>query len=210
VLVEKPMAMNAVEGAEIEAAAESAGVVCMPGYSFRFSMGSYLKRFLDLGVVGEIQSITGSFGIPPMNAGWRSTPETGGGPLLFVGCHLIDFVLWLTGEDVVSVAADIRRRSDTGADDTAVIQLRLKGGGLASLHVSQAAAALDYGLQINGRSGTVALRGRSLAHFELEVTSKSVAAHPEPTTIRPTVFRDHISTMLVPELEEFAQACRSN
>ena len=84
----------------------------MPGYSFRFSMGKYLQSALQAGIVGEITTIIASFGVPPMNSGWRSSPESGGGPLLYVGCHLIDLVLWLTGAEVTDVFADVRWRSD--------------------------------------------------------------------------------------------------
>jgi predicted dehydrogenase len=209
VLVEKPVALNAHEGEQLEAEAERSGVICMPGYSLRFSMGSYLKALLSAAGVGEITTIIGSFCVGPMNEGWRAHPETGGGPLLYVGCHLIDLVLWLTAQHVTNVSAHVRRRADTGTDESSVIQLGLERGGVAVLFVTQAAPAVSYELQILGRSGSVALRGHSLAHFELEVVSKAVPTYAEPTTIRPSVVRDHISTMLVPELQEFAQAIRN-
>jgi len=44
-----------------------------------------------------------------MNRGGMSTTEHGGGPLLYVGCHMVDFILWFTGAEPESVHAQIRR-----------------------------------------------------------------------------------------------------
>src|SRR5438105_5886428 len=57
VLVEKPMAMNAREGIELASAAKASDLVCMPGYSFRFSIGKSLQAALRAGTVGEITTI---------------------------------------------------------------------------------------------------------------------------------------------------------
>ena len=208
VLVEKPMAMNAREGAEVELAAARAGVTCMAGYSFRFSMGSYVQTLLAAGAVGDIQAVSGSIGVGPMNRSWTARPETGGGPLLYVGCHLIDFLLWFTGDEPVSVFADVRQRSDSGTDETSAIQIGLAKGCLGQLLVTQAAPGFFYDFHIQGRSGSIALRGRNFLQFEIEVFSTSIASYAEPTVIRPAIRRDNISMMLVPELEEFASSVR--
>jgi predicted dehydrogenase len=75
--------------------------------------------------------------------------------------------------------------------------------------VTQAAPALFYELDIHGRAGTIALRGRNFLQFEIEVSSSSVGTYREPTIIRPAVRRDNITMMLVPELEEFARSTRA-
>jgi len=204
--VEKPLALNEAEAKEIEFAAASADVTCMAGYSIRFSMAGYVHDLLAQGVVGEIQAITGSFGTAPMDRGWVASPESGGGPLLYVGCHLIDLVLWFVGDEPVTVYADVRRRADTGTDATSAIQLGFATGALAQFLVTQAAPSTFYELHILGRSGSITLRGRNFLQFEIEVHSNAVRAFNEPTTIRPQIQRDNISMMLVPELQEFAAA----
>ena len=45
------------------------------------------------GVVGEIVGISGRIGVSPLNDDWKADPATGGGPLLYVGSHLIDQIL---------------------------------------------------------------------------------------------------------------------
>jgi predicted dehydrogenase len=204
--VEKPLALNEEEAKEIEFAAASADVTCMAGYSFRFSMASYVRDLVDQGVVGEIQALTGAIGTGPMDRGWLATPETGGGPLLYVGCHLIDLLFWFVGDEPVSVYADVRRRADSGTDASSAIQLGFASGVQAQFLVVQGAPSFFYELHMLGRAGSITLRGRNFLQFEIEVLSNAVAAYREPTIIRPQIRRDNISMMLVPELEEFAAA----
>jgi predicted dehydrogenase len=204
--IEKPMAMNEPQAKEVEFAAASAGVTCMVGYSFRYGMARYVRELLAQGVVGDLRAITGSIGTPPMNSRWIAQPQSGGGPLLFVGCHLIDLALWFTGDEPASVSASVHYRPDTGADDTSAIQLEFKNGRVAQFYITQSAAVFFYDLQVIGNSGSIALRGRNFVQFEIEVQSTVLAAYRDPTVIRPLVQRDHITTMLVPELAEFADA----
>jgi predicted dehydrogenase len=208
VLAEKPLALNEHEAREVELAAANAGVCYMAGYSFRFSMFRYVRELLDAGVAGDIQAITGSIGTGPMNSGWVAYPETGGGPLLYVGCHLVDLILWFLADQPVAVYADVRRRADTGADETSAVLMRFARGALAQCLVTQAASTFFYELDIHGRTGKIALRGRNFLQFEIEVSSTSIGTYREPTIIRPAVRRDNISMMLVPELEEFAGSIR--
>jgi UDP-N-acetyl-2-amino-2-deoxyglucuronate dehydrogenase len=141
-----------------------------------------------------------------MNRGWTARPECGGGPLLYVGCHLIDFLFWFTGAEVASVSAEVRRRTDTGTDETSAIQISMTNGVLAQFMVTQAAPAFFYDLQVYGSSGAIALRGRNFLQFDVEVISSVLPAFEEPTVVRPSIRRDNISMMLVPELEEFARS----
>jgi phthalate 4,5-cis-dihydrodiol dehydrogenase len=206
VLAEKPIALNEREAAELAAEAARSGVTYMAGYSFRFSMGRYLHDLVASGAVGAIRSITGAIGMGPLNDGWIAYPETGGGPLLYVGCHLIDLALWLLGDDPVEVFAQVQRRADTGADETTTLLVRFANGALAQFLVTQAASTFFYELGVHGSAGMIALRGRNFLQFEVEVSSTVLPAYTEPAVIRPGVRRDNIAMMLVPELEAFATA----
>jgi predicted dehydrogenase len=208
VMAEKPIALNEHGAAEVEAAAAKAGVCYMSGYSFRFSMAQYVHNLLAAGAAGEIEAISGSIGLGPMNDGWRAGRETGGGPLLYVGCHLVDLFLWFVGDTPMEVYANVRRRADTGADETSAFQIRFARGATAQGLVTQAASTFWYEIDIVGRAGKITLRGRNFLQFEIEVTSSVLPAYAEPTVIRPDVRRDNITMMLIPELEEFACAIR--
>ena len=203
VLVEKPIALTAEEGRELEYAAASAGVVCMAGYSFRFGMAGEVRRLIDYGTIGEPRTITGSIGVGPLG-GWTADPAAGGGPLLYVGCHLVDLALWLFGTDPLGVSGMVHSYTPSGVDETSSVQLEFPGGRLANFTVLH--TGFFYELTVTGTAGRVALRGRSLVQYELEVVSEVIPEYREPTTIRPAITGDHITGMLVPELAEFADA----
>jgi predicted dehydrogenase len=208
VFAEKPIAMNEREATEIETTIAKTGLCYMAGYSFRFLMGRFAHELLQTGAVGEIYAITGSICMPALNTGWLAYPETGGGPLLFVGSHLIDLILWYVNDRPTLVYADMFSRQDIGADDTTAFQIRFSKGAIAQCLVTQSSPGVFYEIAIRGNKGQLILRGRSFLQFELEISSKAVPAYFAPAVIRPPVFRDNIQMMLVPELEEFASAIR--
>ena len=208
VLAEKPIALNEQQAAALEDAVAQKGVRFQAGYSFRFSFARYVRELLDAGAVGEIQAQLGTICTQPLDKGWLATPETGGGPLLFVGSHLVDLALWYAGDEPADVDANVRRRADTGADETTALRIRFTRGTTAQLLVSQAASTFYFTLDVIGKHGRVTLRGWSFLQFEIEVISSAVAAYSHPTVIRPRIFGDNIDAMLVPELTEFANAIR--
>jgi predicted dehydrogenase len=208
VLVEKPIGLNRAEGTAIEAEAARAGVRCMAGYSCRFSLGRYVHELITNGAVGEIQAITGAFGCGPMDKGWVARPETGGGPLLYLGSHLVDMVLWFANDEVAEVSANIRRRPGTAIDATSTFEMRFSRGGTAQCLVTQDAPTFFFTIDVLGRSGRVTLRGWNFLQFEIEVASTTDALYAHPAVVRPPVTRDHITMMLVPELDEFARAVK--
>lgn len=206
VLAEKPIALHEHGAAEIEAAVRQMGVCYMAGYSFRFSMARHVYELLAAGVAGDIQALTGAIGTAPLDSGWAAFPETGGGPLLYAGSHLVDMFLWFSGERPTLVQATTSSRQDTGADDTSTFQILFANGTSAQGVVTQSAPAFSYELTVHGREGKVMLRGWTLMQYEIEVVSKVAAAYSAPTIIRPRAQPDNISAMFVPEVNEFASA----
>jgi len=206
VMVEKPMALTEDEAKEVEFAAASAGVTCMVGYSFRYGMASHVQQLVSQGVIGEVRAVTASIATGEMDEGWVARPESGGGPLLYVGCHVIDLALWLLDEEPTTVSATVHDRADTKVDESSAITLEFSGGRLAQLLVTQRAPGFMYDVRIIGSAGLLGLRGRNFVQFDVEVQSETHPAYSDPTIIRPSMQRDHITMMLVPELAEFAAA----
>lgn len=101
VLVEKPMAMNAREASAMVAAARKHDRKLMVGLNNRWRADvQALKRFIDAGEMGEIYFAKAQClrrrGIP----GWgvfTQKDKQGGGPLVDLGVHIMDAVLYLMG-----------------------------------------------------------------------------------------------------------------
>lgn len=102
VLCEKPMAMNAEEGREMLEEACKANRRLMINFSYRFTDVSYaLKKQVETGILGDIyygRSIWHRRRLIPGLGGWFGIKElSGGGPLIDLGVHRLDFALWLMG-----------------------------------------------------------------------------------------------------------------
>ena len=115
-LAEKQIGMDGKEAAQLEEAVAHADICLMSGYSFRY-IAAWQKvrdfwnraRWARFGRHGRPWH-------PPLSTGWKASPETGGGPLLFSGTPGGP-VLWFAGDGPVKVFVDIAL-APTPADET--------------------------------------------------------------------------------------------
>lgn len=207
VLSEKPCGLDEKEIAQLEAAVQQNGISFMAGYSFRyFPAQQQVHALLKNSTIGEIYAISGVIGLRPMSSGWRANPETGGGPLLYVGSHLIDQILWSVDDEPVEVYAQVHYRADTRADRTSSFQIKCAKGALAHCLVTQESEVPVYNLDIYGRNGYIRMRGTGFVNHVVEVVSSTSPDYPYPTTISPVHTDDPRMVMHIPQLEEFAGA----
>ncbi len=102
VLCEKPDAISVQEAEKMKAAAERNNRLLMVIRNNRFNAESiFLKKFIEDGKMGEIYAARCGWqrrrGIPG-KGGWFTTKAlSGGGPLIDLGVHMIDLVIWLMG-----------------------------------------------------------------------------------------------------------------
>jgi len=121
VLCEKPLAMDAAEVREMQAAAARNGRLVVEAVWIRWQ--PRMQRMAEIvrnGDLGDLQSIDTAFTFRGDLAGnYRSLPEFGGGALLDVGCYQAHLWLMLLGGDTrVSVTNVDRVVGDTGVDLT--------------------------------------------------------------------------------------------
>ena len=102
VFCEKPDAISVSEMEKMKAAAEKSGRHLMVMRNNRYRKSSkYLKKFINEGNMGDIYCGRCGWqrrrGIPG-KGGWFTTKEqSGGGPLIDLGVHMIDLAIWLMG-----------------------------------------------------------------------------------------------------------------
>jgi predicted dehydrogenase len=210
VLGEKPCGMTAAEVAEVQESAVKAGVSYLAGYSFRYTPAWYkVHELLEQSVTGEIVGITGQIGLPPMNEGWKASPATGGGPLMYVGSHLIDQVIWYLQDEPVEVYASTHFRDDTLADETSAIQIKFARGAVAQLMVTQTAQGQISGMEIFGRDGSISMRLCGFLDYELKVFSKVIDEYTQPVVLHETIEGDVRDVKHSRQLKEFASAIRA-
>lgn len=100
VLCEKPMALNKAEAVKMKEAADKNGKLLMIGFVRRFGNDcTILKDFIDAGYFGDLYYAKATYlrrnGNP---GGWfGDKSRSGGGPLIDLGVHVIDFVRYVMG-----------------------------------------------------------------------------------------------------------------
>ena len=109
VLCEKPMAYSAKEAEEMIKARDESGKLLMIGFVCRFSNSAKVAMdFIEKGYIGDVYFCRAQYvrrhGSP---GGWFSDYEkSGGGPVIDLGVHVIDFTRYLAGSPMpVSVYA---------------------------------------------------------------------------------------------------------
>jgi predicted dehydrogenase len=101
VLCEKPIAMNSAEAQQMLDASTRSGKLLTIGHHFRFvPFIQFLKRRIEEGILGNIyfgrSDALRRRGVP----GWGEfhiKSKSGGGPLIDIGVHTLDCILWLMG-----------------------------------------------------------------------------------------------------------------
>ena len=102
VLLEKPMALNAMQAADICNAARKAGKVVQIGMVRRQDTPpQILREYVEKGLLGEIYHIRAILvrrrGIPGLGGWFTTKAQSGGGPMIDLGVHWFDLAMWVSG-----------------------------------------------------------------------------------------------------------------
>jgi scyllo-inositol 2-dehydrogenase (NAD+) len=162
VFCEKPPALTLEATDEMVAACERARVPFFVGLMRRFDSGYVeARRRIDAGVIGTPVAIR-SIGRDPHRTSLEyASPAVSGGLLVDMAIHDFDSVRWLMGDEVQRVYAETAslvypELSGVGDVDTAIVSLRLAGGGLASVEASRTAAyGYDIRCEVVGTKGAL-------------------------------------------------------
>jgi len=105
VLCEKPDAVSVAEAEKMKAASEKSGKTLMVIRNNRFMNSSqYAKKYIEEGKMGGIYAGHCGWrrrrGIPGRGGWFTTKAQSGGGPLIDLGVHMIDLAIWLMGNPV--------------------------------------------------------------------------------------------------------------
>ena len=184
VLSEKPIARTAAEAQTMVDAAHRAGRVLEVAFNHR-RRGDIeaLKAAVESGQIGRPYHARAIWlrraGIPALGSWFTNREMAGGGPLIDIGVHVLDYALHLFGEPRVETVSavthaelGVRGRggataskqhvgSDYEVEDLASLLLRLEGGGSIVIETSWAAyrpAGDEFGITLYGTEGGADLR----------------------------------------------------
>lgn len=135
VFVEKPLALNPAQLAEIEAARDrNPGLHLLVGFNRRFAPHSVEAASLLRGRTEPIAiRILVNAGVVPVDS-WVHDPNVGGGRIIGEGCHFIDLARFLVGAPITRTnSVAFSGRSPALDGDKASIQLAFEDGSIASI-----------------------------------------------------------------------------
>jgi predicted dehydrogenase len=176
VLVDKPMACTAGDADEMIAAAAAAGIVLVPFQNLRFAAPFVAAhRVVAEGRLGDVSALRAAFGHggphtwAPEATWFYDGSQSGGGCLIDLGVHILDVVRYVTGDDIVEVAARLQRPNG-GVEIDAHLTVGFRRGAIGSVHASwSSSSGLDQQLTIIGTSGTLHVDARTpLTLFDLD------------------------------------------
>jgi UDP-N-acetyl-2-amino-2-deoxyglucuronate dehydrogenase len=179
VLSEKPMATKWEEGVAMVRACRDANVKLFVVKQNRLNATlQLLKSAVDDKRFGRIAMVNVNvFWSRPQSyydeSPWRGRFDLDGGAFMNQASHYVDMVDWLVGpvDNVHAYTATLGR--DIEAEDTGVMSLRLRSGGLASVNVTMLAHKKNFegSITILGERGTVRVGGvavNEIQHWEFD------------------------------------------
>jgi predicted dehydrogenase len=187
VFCEKPLAVNHADALEMTEAAEAAGRINMVNLTYRNARAIQMaRRMVDAGEIGEIRHVQASY-LQSWLTGrhwgdwrteerwlWRLSSAHGSmGVLGDIGVHILDFVTFGTGLDIVALQARMRTfdKAEGGVidvykldvNDSVAMTAEFSNGALGVIHISRYATgkANDLDLMIHGEKGALKIWANS-------------------------------------------------
>lgn len=189
VFIEKPLSTNPQEAADIVGLARGRSLKVAVGHQYRLRPSlAAARRLIRDGAIGPLRLVTATMALPWVAAtraeaenSWRFDPKvSGGGVLPDAGDHLLDALLWTTGQAAVEVCA-IQGKLDPGFDVVTAAAIRLEGGTPASLAVSGITPGFLFELNFLGEQGRIRATERAVEREHATGGALESIAVPEPS-----------------------------
>ncbi|WP_284642255.1 Gfo/Idh/MocA family protein [Paenibacillus silviterrae] len=171
VLCEKPMALTGVQAREMVNACREHGVQLGIAYYRRYyPKMQQIRRIIAEGGIGVPVYARAQFSGKTDYAGtdraWLLRPEiSGGGPLMDVGSHVIDQLIYCLGQPVQVAGMTGNVWQSLPVEDLASLLIRFESGCQASVHASFSAAVGNQ-LEVFGSDGKITMRSIEDSFFE--------------------------------------------
>lgn len=161
-LVEKPMGLTLEEHRLLRETVARTGVRSVVGFVLRWNPAlETIKSLIASGAIGQpfYAEIDYWHAIKPTHHAWNlhSRKRTGGSAMLIVGCHAVDSLRWLTGDEITEVAAvsnNQKGRFEYPAN--VVATLRFRSGMIGKVSVLlDCEMPYAFNMDIAGTEGTI-------------------------------------------------------
>lgn len=168
VMSEKPMGRTAADVERVVQTATRAGLVLSICYQNRFHpCAANARQLVAEGKLGTLISLEARLLTTQVRVrnpkGWLfSHAKAGGGILSWLGCHYVDMMRYVSGDEVVAVSAEANTMSGEAIDveDVISLSLRYRSGAIGSAHFGYMMALSGGGYHGSGYETYIGFRGR--------------------------------------------------
>jgi predicted dehydrogenase len=182
VFIEKPLSTNLQEATDIVSLARARDLKVGVGHQFRLCPSLIEARDrIARGTIGPIRLVTCILARPwstmlgEEEKTWRrNTTLVAGGILADAGDHLVDALLWTTGQVAAEVGA-IQSQIDPGIDLVTAAAIRLADGTPASLAISGISPGVLFALEYFGELGRLHVTDQTFEEERFETPRRDVA-----------------------------------
>ena len=190
VFIEKPLSTNLQEAADIVSLARARNLKVGVGHQFRLCPSLIEARDqIATGRIGHLRLVTCTLARPWLAARseeqktWSQSERlAAGGILADAGDHLIDALLWTTGQVAVEVAA-IQSQTGPGIDLVTAAAIRLEAGTPVSLGISGVSPGSLFALDYFGDLGRLRVTDQTLEEERFDSPRRDVALPVATQTI---------------------------
>lgn len=162
ILVEKPMCISMAENRALRDAVARNGVKSVVSFVLRWNpLVQNLKSLCARGAIGELFYVEVNYwhGIGPWYSGWEwaHSLASGRSTMLLVGCHAIDAIRYLSGDQIVEVSAVSNNKLGLYEFDANVAAVLKFAGGAIGMTSALCDAQMPYQFNIDlaGTQGTI-------------------------------------------------------
>jgi len=187
VLTEKPMTVSVDEAVRVMDAEKKAGKIVLVGFQRHYSQRyGYIKKVVEAGELGKLEYIQALQCqewrlIVQHYTPWRGDPALSGyGQLSDSGSHLLDILLWSTGQRPETVWA-LWDNCGLDVDVNSSIMFRTEAGVLGSIAIVGDAPSYRENVSIVGATGAIYLEGDALYHkVSVQEKKRKISDEPVP------------------------------
>lgn len=178
ILCEKPLALDAADCAEMQAAADAAGVLLMEAFMYRFHPRT--ERVLELlrgGALGPLRTVQSAFTFRSGNPDdIRLQADLGGGALMDVGCYCVNIARTAAGQEPVEAQAYARWHAN-GVDEQLAGVLFFPDGVVAQFDCALTQERREFYALAGDKGYIEAAKSFVAGNGDVEIVQQLGAAH---------------------------------
>ena len=213
VIIEKPLCVTLEEADQMIEACKKAGVLLMYAEELLFAPKYVrVKKLIDEGAIGEPFLAKQSEEHPGPHMGWFwDVNRSGGGVLMDMGCHSIEYTRWILGKpkvkSVTSFLGTYLHKDRTEGEDHSYTIVEYEGNKISMLENSWAkGGGVDDRCEVYGKKGHTRadlLRGSSLLTYSEEGYGYAVEKSGQTKGYTFTMFEENWNYGFPQEMQHF-------